>query len=682
MSKVQAKTKGTQERGMAMLLALFAMLLISAIGLFMVLASNTETRIDANYSSSLRSYYAARSGLEEVRDRMTFPSTSHDQQGGLADLLPMDVAGNAGGVLYVLNPANGETVDPTDITSPYFDDQLCHDFNSGVAAKDSKCTVQPTTANWNMASQASNFAVNPPTMPLNYKWIRINMKTNRAAAPYCVDGSFNNATQSCAAASLDTRVCWDGQTEQLSPGGASPACDVNGMQTVYMLTSLAATPQTGGPNGSRKLLRLEVVAPSIRPSGVVTLGASSTAPTLSNNSNLGIPSIAIDGRPHDLSGNLIPPSGSSTTSSSSPATAANSCSAIAPLATDSAAGTAQLEQALNLVRNNIVTQANKACYQDGSNTTGNICTYGLWWVRGTDTLPRFISGGSSTTGSTTATSTTTTATSTTSSSTTSSGSTPGGSGSGGGRNDDDSHGGHNHHNDPTGAPDPSGACDASNPACFTNLDLAAPELFATSAVTSTSIPIATTLSDSIAPFTGGKGNQSDASVYQPAASNIINNEIAAINQFATASKNDPNYYTASSATLAGNYGTSTSPAIVAFTDQILSLQGAASLTGYGVLIIPSALEISNSGTLNWNGIVVIQSPTGHVTISSGANGFINGALLVQPGAAVNLVNSAPSATCGTKQQCTAFRITYSCAAIDLPFNSKPFKIISTAENSF
>src|SRR5947207_3977045 len=148
MVKTMPKAHRQKERGMALLLALFALLLLSAIGLCMVLASDTETRIDANYSSSLRSYYAARSGLEEVRDRIKYPSTSPSFSGGLADLLPQDVAGNAGGVLYVLNPAGGETVDPTDPNSPYFDDQLCHDYNSGVAAKDSKCTVLPGTSNW------------------------------------------------------------------------------------------------------------------------------------------------------------------------------------------------------------------------------------------------------------------------------------------------------------------------------------------------------------------------------------------------------------------------------------------------------------------------------------------------------------------------------------------------------
>ncbi|HEV8493583.1 MAG TPA: hypothetical protein VGR76_15005, partial [Candidatus Angelobacter sp.] len=118
MVKITVKAKWQKERGMALLLALFALLLLSAIGLGMVLASYTETRVDTNYNGSLRSYYAARSGLEEVRDRVKYQSS----QGGLADLLPQNVAGQSGGVLYILNPASGEVVDPTSATNPYFDD--------------------------------------------------------------------------------------------------------------------------------------------------------------------------------------------------------------------------------------------------------------------------------------------------------------------------------------------------------------------------------------------------------------------------------------------------------------------------------------------------------------------------------------------------------------------------------
>ncbi len=196
-----------------------------------------------------------------------------------------------------MNPSGGETVDPTDPASPYYDDQLCHDFNSGVSARDSKCTVIPATVNWKMPLQYAA----PAGTPLGYKWVRINMKTNRVAAPYFVDQKGDPTT-------LDTRVCWDGQTEQLSPGGVSPACDANGMQPVYMLTSLAMA------EGTRNLLRAEVVSSSIRPPGAITMdvGTSTSANPIPATFNVPaatntalIPSTSIDGRPHDVNG--LPP---------------------------------------------------------------------------------------------------------------------------------------------------------------------------------------------------------------------------------------------------------------------------------------------------------------------------------------------------------------------------------------
>src|SRR6476646_4450195 len=151
MAKIMSRMMKRDERGMALMMALFALLLLSGIVLGMVLASTTEQRIVSNYGGGLRSYYAAHSGLEEVRDRISYPSTTLAT--GLADSLPTDIAGNANGVLYVLNPDSGETVDPTDPSSPYFDVQLCHDYNSGVTLRDSRCTAVPTTTNWMMASQ-------------------------------------------------------------------------------------------------------------------------------------------------------------------------------------------------------------------------------------------------------------------------------------------------------------------------------------------------------------------------------------------------------------------------------------------------------------------------------------------------------------------------------------------------
>lgn len=605
--------KGKNERGMALLLTLFALLLLSALGLFMVLSSNTETRIDTNYGTSLRAYYSARSGLEEIRDRIKY--TKAASPGGLADQLPQDVAGNAGGVLYVLNPANGEVVDPTDPTSPYFDDELCRAYASNTP-KGVKCTVVPTSANWQMLPAQVSMA--PASGPLGYKWIRINMKTNRIADPYFVD-------QGASGAPLDTRICWDGQVEQLSPGTDDPSCEVNGMQTVYMLTALAATPQANRLNGARKLVSLEVVAPSIRPAGVLTASVMNLPST---GNNLGISQVAIDGRAHDITGVL---------------SNSNSCSSIASLATDS--GSSQIEQALNQLRKNIVDTANNSCNPDGTSVGSNKCTSGLWWVRGTDPTSRFVTSNTS--------------------------------GSSGESDDDEEEHDDDHrgrHHDPTGI-GAGAACDPTNPSCYTHLDLASPQLFAISATSAPHVPAVTLPDNFSAPFIGGIGNQADATVYQPAFALTVQDQINAVNKLVNASVGRSNYFTPSSATLAGSYGTQKDPAVVVFGgpgDSTLSLN-LTTLTGFGILVVPSALEITNS-TLNWNGIVLIKSPTGHVTINSGAQGSINGTLLLAPGATMNLQSFAPSSV--------PFRLTYSCDAVDLPFHNQPFKIISTAESSF
>jgi hypothetical protein len=662
MAALKSKTKGRNERGMALLLALFALLLLSAIGLFMVLSTNTETHVDANFSNNMRSYYAAHSGIEEVRDRLKYPAATN----GLSDLLPTDIAGNAYGVLYIVNPANGEVVNPTDPTSPYFDDQLCHDFNSGVTTVDTKCAILPTIANWNLPQQNSVLAgIQPNGVQLNYKWIRVNMKTNRTSAPYCVD-------QACDASTLDTIICWDGQAEQLLPGGTTPTCDANGMQTVYMLTSLAATPQVGGVNGSRSMMRAEVAAPSIRPAGMITMGAMSAAPVLGGPN---IPGVAIDGRPHDVNGQFIdftvPPANGAPTPAA--------CSSVASLATNNSAGTQQLEQALDVIRKSIVTKANAACYADGSSTgtpaDGNVCTYGLAWVRGTDpAAPRFTTSGTSTPGgSAPPTGTTPVVGGSTS------GDGPGGPGSdgdGGGSNGSSGGSGHHHHHHPSGAPDPTpGSCDPTDHSCYTNLNLASPELYATAPVDTTPMS-----DNAIAPFTGGNGNQADTTIYQPGSVHTINNEIQVVQNLVNASIGHSNYFSVSAANLAPSYGSANNPAnpaIVVLQDQTLTL--GSSLTGYGVLVIPSGLEIS--GTLQWNGIVLIQSATGHVTVNPGATGSINGALLLQPGAALNLLSSATPSSPSSSAALPTFSLTYSCDAIDLPFVSTPFKVISSTGSS-
>jgi len=582
-----SRTGKKQENGTALLLAMFSLLLLSAIGILMMFSTNTETSIGANYRESVGAYYSARAGLEEVRDRIKYTNPA---AGGLGNLLPISLPGQAGGALYVLNPAAGEAIDPT-ASGKYFDDEFCHAYDSGIGAGQ-KCpassfaSLTGTVANWKLPDQAAL----PPATPLNYKWIRVNMKTNRIAAPYYVD-------QTGTSAPIDTRVCWDGKQEWLSPGGASPECDANGMQQVYMVTALALT---DGARGARRMSRYELARNGIRPLGVLSMDSQEAAPAFNNGSNgtgVQVPPTGIDGRVHDING-LLQPNGSS-------------CRSVASLATDANKSTQELEAALTDLRQNMAKRANDFCNPDGTSQAGKVCTPALWWVRGTDPTPRFD--------------------------------------------------------------DTNPNCVAgSTPTCVNNLNLSAPELYAISGVFAPHVPIMTLPPNPTAPFIGAPGNTADPIITQ-APSQLVSNQITAVNSLVAASVGQPNYFTVSSSNITSpvTYGSPTNPAIVVATSNTLEIQ--ANVTGFGVLVVPNNLRI-DAANFNWTGIVMVLPPSGEFRLDSGATGSINGALLLQAGSTVNVRTSDSDSN--------AFRISYSCDAIDLAFQTQAIKIIAYTELSY
>src|SRR5579863_1491641 len=62
-------TRG-QQAGVALLIAIFTLLIVSAVAVALVMSSGTESSLAANYRSSTSVYYAGLAGLEEARGRM------------------------------------------------------------------------------------------------------------------------------------------------------------------------------------------------------------------------------------------------------------------------------------------------------------------------------------------------------------------------------------------------------------------------------------------------------------------------------------------------------------------------------------------------------------------------------------------------------------------------------------
>ncbi|HEY8671120.1 MAG TPA: PilX N-terminal domain-containing pilus assembly protein, partial [Terriglobales bacterium] len=60
------------EKGIALVLSILALLLLTAIAAGMMYMSTTERLVNNNFRQEEKSYFAARAGVEEVRDRMLF----------------------------------------------------------------------------------------------------------------------------------------------------------------------------------------------------------------------------------------------------------------------------------------------------------------------------------------------------------------------------------------------------------------------------------------------------------------------------------------------------------------------------------------------------------------------------------------------------------------------------------
>src|SRR5467141_2266538 len=114
MKNLNGLRRRRSQAGVALLIAIFVLMLISVTAIALIISSGTETALAGNYRSSASTYYAALAGIEEARGRL-LPSNPDYLGPALAALgtpLPL------GSVLYIQNPLPGETVNPTDLSIP------------------------------------------------------------------------------------------------------------------------------------------------------------------------------------------------------------------------------------------------------------------------------------------------------------------------------------------------------------------------------------------------------------------------------------------------------------------------------------------------------------------------------------------------------------------------------------
>jgi hypothetical protein len=210
------KTKRTGcERGTALLISIFALLLISAVAISLIVMAGMESSIDANYKSATQVYYNARAGLEEGRGRLWSKNPNPLTAAGFpsnTSLLPL------GQVWYITNPAASEVVDPKTAGSTYYDNEYLSEWGVPVTG----ATVKPYVSS--VASLSGT-----PNAP--YKWVRVTATTEKSANLDVNGDSVLDAV---------TPLVYDGSQMLLS---TQPTA--NAIYPVYTVTALAVTPSGG-----------------------------------------------------------------------------------------------------------------------------------------------------------------------------------------------------------------------------------------------------------------------------------------------------------------------------------------------------------------------------------------------------------------------------------------------------
>src|SRR5437667_7200906 len=216
------------QSGVAMIIALFALLLLSVVGLGMMYSTNMETSINGNYRDKQEAFYAALAGLQEARDRIQ-PSWG-DIPAPTA--LPSTSFHN---VIYILSDAS--TVKPWDPTNKYFDTELCQEKVMGLSGTQGvPCTTIASGSTWYKTYDHGLGGIWNLSNPLDLKWVRITVKGNNMT-PVTVNGN----------SAIGDQACWNGANQMSTPSTYTTGCRPKGGVTSIFVTTSGGGYSSSGP---------------------------------------------------------------------------------------------------------------------------------------------------------------------------------------------------------------------------------------------------------------------------------------------------------------------------------------------------------------------------------------------------------------------------------------------------
>jgi Tfp pilus assembly protein PilX len=235
------------EQGIALIVSLFALLILSLIGLAMLTRATTEVLINDNFKRSKSTFLTAETGTEEARFRLT-PAAAANR----IDTLFTD-AGAATTVVYIR--ANTSIV-PTDQSSSnrYRDPEY-----STINSRNSSGSQTSNTST--LYGNAPTYLTSIMTGTVPYAWVKITRKTEKLAGQN-VDALGSNQDSPVYYGSLDA----NGKISQYVRDAANALTHSSSHSNpVYLVTSMAID----GTGAQRKIQTEVVVMPPVEANAAV-----------------------------------------------------------------------------------------------------------------------------------------------------------------------------------------------------------------------------------------------------------------------------------------------------------------------------------------------------------------------------------------------------------------------------
>lgn len=167
------------ESGVALLIAIFVLMLVSVVAISLIVASGGESALAGNYRSSTSAFLAGSAGLEEARGRLLSGNGDY-LNNTIANFIPTAGPLNLGQVRYIVNPAAGENA--ATLLATYPDTEYATEFGAA-----------PIAGNVLTVPSVSKVVSGGTTYygPL-FKWVRITPATEKSIQTDVNGGGLDN----------------------------------------------------------------------------------------------------------------------------------------------------------------------------------------------------------------------------------------------------------------------------------------------------------------------------------------------------------------------------------------------------------------------------------------------------------------------------------------------------------